>query len=443
VARARGWWKRLLLAFECLFAAACGVMLWWATGRLSIPDVGEPFNVGAFEARRLDPGSNAYTVWQKAFDRFEPQRLPTRPRPGASSPTPKPDEPGVDAWLDANREALALFLEGAGRSDALAQGSGEPADFFAPRRAGERRGSPQELITLATVEGARRMTRGDSEGAWACFRGAFRAVRLLGRHGTLVERELFGRLRTPLLRQLGAWADDPRTTPAQLRRALDDLAAMEAIVPDDGDAVKAFYLETARVLALPDNRWTRSEANYPAGPDEWPTTRLIQERLHPMRRAQAEEPQRSRRALKLLTAEWLAYFKTPSERRPPPAVRVVYRIHWGTFSVDFFDPGPGAPSAARAATPWEVAAAFARCYDARMPVVMFWTQFRVVRNKERSDHAAALTALADALYRRDHGGDPPPSPEALVGPYLKALPDDGSNDVPAADDTTPEIEGVL
>jgi hypothetical protein len=32
--------------------------------------------------------------------------------------------------------------------------------------------------------------------------------------------------------------------------------------------------------------------------------------------------------------------------------------------------------------------------------------------------------LAGQLYRRDHGTDPP-SDEALVGQYLKELPDDG------------------
>ena len=40
-----------------------------------------------------------------------------------------------------------------------------------------------------------------------------------------------------------------------------------------------------------------------------------------------------------------------------------------------------------------------------------------------------VVLLASELYRRDHGGDPP-SEEALVGPYLKELPDDGRGDGP-------------
>jgi hypothetical protein len=42
-----------------------------------------------------------------------------------------------------------------------------------------------------------------------------------------------------------------------------------------------------------------------------------------------------------------------------------------------------------------------------------------------------VVLLASALYRRDHGTDPP-SEQALVGPYLKELPDDGTGEAPAA-----------
>ena len=53
---------------------------------------------------------------------------------------------------------------------------------------------------------------------------------------------------------------------------------------------------------------------------------------------------------------------------------------------------------------------------------------RTVRLRERANHRALVVLLAGELYRRDHGTDPP-SDEALVGPYLKELPDDGLGDV--------------
>ena len=49
---------------------------------------------------------------------------------------------------------------------------------------------------------------------------------------------------------------------------------------------------------------------------------------------------------------------------------------------------------------------------------------RAVRLRERANHRALVVLLAGELYRRDHGTYPP-SDEALVGPYLKELPDDG------------------
>ena len=46
----------------------------------------------------------------------------------------------------------------------------------------------------------------------------------------------------------------------------------------------------------------------------------------------------------------------------------------------------------------------------------------MVRSNERSSHRALLILLGEELYRRDHAGVDPPTPDALVGPYLKSLP---------------------
>ncbi|HWE39979.1 MAG TPA: hypothetical protein VG406_25735, partial [Isosphaeraceae bacterium] len=47
-------------------------------------------------------------------------------------------------------------------------------------------------------------------------------------------------------------------------------------------------------------------------------------------------------------------------------------------------------------------------------------------NRERSRQAGLVLTLAEQLYRRDHGGQAPPGPSALVGPYLKALPEESN-----------------
>jgi hypothetical protein len=52
-------------------------------------------------------------------------------------------------------------------------------------------------------------------------------------------------------------------------------------------------------------------------------------------------------------------------------------------------------------------------------------------------HRELVIMLATEIYRRERGA-PPPSEEALVGTYLKSLPDDGSADL--ADEMTPTVQ---
>ena len=56
---------------------------------------------------------------------------------------------------------------------------------------------------------------------------------------------------------------------------------------------------------------------------------------------------------------------------------------------------------------------------------------------DRKAHRDLVIMLATEIYRRERGSLPP-SDEALVGTYLKSLPDDGSPDVD--DGTTPTVE---
>ena len=48
---------------------------------------------------------------------------------------------------------------------------------------------------------------------------------------------------------------------------------------------------------------------------------------------------------------------------------------------------------------------------------------------DRKAHRELVIMLATEIYRRERGA-PPPSEEALVGTYLKSLPDDGSAELP-------------
>jgi hypothetical protein len=55
--------------------------------------------------------------------------------------------------------------------------------------------------------------------------------------------------------------------------------------------------------------------------------------------------------------------------------------------------------------------------------------------KERANRRELLILLGTQLFRRDHGTDPP-TPEALVGPYLKSLPMEDPDELSIQGETT-------
>jgi hypothetical protein len=130
------------------------------------------------------------------------------------------------------------------------------------------------------------------------------------------------------------------------------------------------------------------------------------------------EAERSRRVIRLAVANWLAYFDRPVDRRPKPDLKVQGKH-------DFYGFGPEAPDKARALSPEALDRWLTTTIDAQELLPRL--DSRTLRIQERTTHRKFVILLASQLYRRDHGAIPP-SDEALVGPYLKELPDDGSDD---------------
>src|SRR5262249_43668323 len=121
------------------------------------------------------------------------------------------------------------------------------------------------------------------------------------------------------------------------------------------------------------------------------------------------EPERSRRVIRLLTANWLAYYGLPPEKRPKPDQSVA--------SLDLVPLGAGAAAGAAPRPPdgWE------RCFDSPSdaPKLLLSLDGARAQLVEKANHGDILVSLAIELYRRDHGTGPA-TPQALVGPYLKA-----------------------
>ena len=118
----------------------------------------------------------------------------------------------------------------------------------------------------------------------------------------------------------------------------------------------------------------------------------------------------------------------------------------GTISVPLYPVSPEAPAGARALPPQELAGWLVATLDARLRLLRGygyewpWPPDRAADRRavaDRKAHRELVIMLATEIYRRERGSLPP-SDEALVGTYLKSLPDDGSADVD--DGTAPTVE---
>jgi hypothetical protein len=156
--------------------------------------------------------------------------------------------------------------------------------------------------------------------------------------------------------------------------------------------------------------------------------------VYAARRFLMREPDRSRRVLRLVFANWLAQTDIPPEQGREPAVEALVQSNWQNASVPLYALGSDAPARARARSPRQIAESLVRTHDAQR--VLGDSLRAMLRSAERYSYRRVVILLASELYRRERG-NLPPSDEALLGTYLKRLPDE----LPAGrdDQTTPTI----
>ena len=267
------------------------------------------------------------------------------------------------------------------------------------------------LLTL--LKASQLEEQGNMAGAWDLYRAMMRTIHHVGMHGNVYRRNMVQRWHRDLRNRLMTWADDKRTTPALLRRAIDDVAACEALAPSEQDSLKAGYLAASELLDSPIN--PGHEVPLVRFKQFWhPEYQLNPEQIQALWdgwRFFRREPERSQRLIRLITANRLAYLDLPADIRPKPDPEVA--------SFDFYRFGPPAPPPARALSPEALDRWFDTAYDAQK--ILGLIDASGIQTVEQADHLDFLVLLGTELYHRDHGIDPP-TPETLVGPYLKSLP---------------------
>ena len=383
--------------------------LTWRATLSGLPDIGDPFDIAAFADARVADDDNAFVLYRQAVAKLERQRGYDSNYDWATATE------SMRRWLAANAEPLRLWRRGTERPDAL---------DIPPRAMTFATLLPviQELRTLgrlARLEGSRLEAEGDLSGALGWYVAILRSGKHCGRRGFIIERLVGISLTTVASARIDRWATDPRVDAVLLRRALADAIAAEAMTPPSSDMLKCEYVSFLNSLDDPALMESALLANSAPGPRIAPGLRKS---LDAARRVLRREPERSRRVLRLVFANWLAYCDLPPDRRPPAVVPNPPAGQDPELSLlnDLFALDATAPAAARALPPADLA----RWHRTTLYTSAALPDFKPARkaiDRERTTGANLLIRIANEIHRRDHG-DYPATVEELVGPYLKALP---------------------
>jgi hypothetical protein len=415
----------MLVLTICLAVVATALAIWWLTSLNGLPDIGDPFNVAAFRTFSLPDDENAFTYFRRSWKAIDPIYG------GGWSET----NPEFRAFVEANRPAVKLFIEGAEQADGISGPVGEPVpgenSYLGPLQA-----SSWGLIGMTLMEGGLREEKGDMAGAWDCYRAVLRMTVHVRRRERLADRSRVN-LWLPVLRKhLATWAADLRTTIHQVRRALEDVVACRPMPEWDAFTLKIEYLDLMRRLdrrVVPPREQIEEEWAYRLNDLQLPVDLSLD--LYQVKRGVAREPERSRRVIRLLFANWLAHVEQPGPRKPTARAR--FHIAKQTSGVLLYDVSHDAPAEARALSPQQLASWLVTTNDAKLALRYGFLAWPAVRRTEQRSYREVLVLLAGEIYRRERGA-PPPNDEALVGTYLESLPDDGSSDL--ADERTPTVE---
>jgi len=387
--------------------------LTWRATLSGLPDIGDPFDVAAFADPTVPDDRNAFTLYRRAS--------------AGMSEEPKGDG-GYDwttasesrrKWLLGNREALDLWRRGAERPEAL---------YIPPRDLTFATLLPviqnlRHLTRLGLLEASRLEDEGDLAAALGYHVAILRSGNHCGHRGVPIERLVGAALYGRGCESLTRWAANPRVDPPLLRRAIDGVLAADALTPTISEVLKAEYLcfrnslDDPKLLAIELTGGDLPKAYH------WPGGRAVLEDLPRLFR---REPERSRRVVRLMFANWLSVCDLPADRRPPRATTPPKRSGQWLLNRDLLPElfnldSTTAPASARAIPP----AALARWWDTTLYARRFTPSFQTLIDadlRERAARAGLLIALGNELFRRDHGAYPTAA-EELVGPYLKALPE--------------------
>jgi hypothetical protein len=413
VERARGRRRKALLMLYAAIGAIGATFVWRAVSLNGLPDLGDPFDVKAFEAYAVPEGEDAFALYRKAIGRLEGS-------PGGSDLSAMwgsvrrgwaKADPALRGWVGDNREALALWRRGTGRSKAVPIAPGDwKLALGAPPPTPERL---TDFAWMALLEGTRLEEEGDLAGAWGWYDAAMRCSRHLGMHAPSDYRGYGTWIFSVASERASPWAADPRADAAMLRRALADLKEVRAMTVPNSEAFRADYVALMRGLDRPDDPMWKHDPGWSSLDESlpllWPAVRYVR-----------REPERSRRILCIIFAHWLAHADDPPGSRPKMAGAQAIGNH---SYPDFpYDTPPGVRDAAHPLAPEELV----RWVHSSLYALSIGPPFALRLadfDRERASQAVLLVTLAEQLYLRERGTLPEEAQDLVDRGYLDRLPE--------------------
>jgi hypothetical protein len=203
------------------------------------------------------------------------------------------------------------------------------------------------------------------------------------------------------------WSDQPGVDAPMLRRALDDVLAIEAIITPPSHVLFNQYFDLMNTLDDPGMRERAVNSRFPR--EQVTPLRAAREKLLAINALLIHEPERSRRVGCLVIANWLSVCDLPSAERKRRLVLGLKNL--------LYEPAPGETS------PISIAE-LDRWYENThymKEIFSFWKGLERSISRDEKTRAGLIVHLAEQLYKREKGKEPA-NVRDLVGPYLKELP---------------------
>ncbi len=383
-------------------ALMTGVLVLFVGYRLAtLPDLRPPFDVASFEAVSIPDDQNAFTYYRQAKDRFieasavvpdvKAQSLLWKKLEATiDNGWSKADE-SVQKWLQLNQPALEVWKRGTECPDGMEMPPGTKTieAILAVSQ------SQREPAKMALLQASRTATGKRAAEAWPWYRAVLRCSRHVSRHSETIGRMIGVAIHSITIEPVLRWSSRPELTATDLRHALADVLAIDAMTPSNSDTLKAEYLVSCKTMEANTAGWSG-----------------LPFRLIGLRESFQE-------ALNLVYANWLSQIDRPRFRRLPSKGG-----KWHLFEID-----PAAPRDPKLLSPAEIEARCGvahqslatRLVDLLVPSVL---AFIDSTDRERARQAALVLGVALELYHREHGRFPDALDDLLKEKYLKSIPTD-------------------